>query len=153
MHTLLTSEAGKERLAEFDRLHKGGAIPYQAVPFRVHRKGYPLALFLAIIKASKQNCPPKHSRKTTMGKPYLTPRQTEIVRLISLGCTNQEIADILGIAVSTVDNHRSRAMAELGTDKMVLLTRLAIKHRISSMRDKLTLTEKRRSGRKQDGWN
>lgn len=86
-------------------------------------------------------------------KPYLTPRQEEIVRLISLGCTNHEIADILDLSPSTVDNHRSRAMESLGTDKAALLTRLAIKHRFSSSTDKLTRTEKRRSGRKNDGWN
>ena len=39
------------------------------------------------------------------------------------------------------------------TRKAALLTRLAIKMRISPLNDKLTLTEKRRSGRKNDGWN
>ncbi len=86
-------------------------------------------------------------------KPYLTPRQREVVRLISLGCTTEEAADVLGLAISTVDNHKSRAMAILGTDKAALLTRLAIKHRISSLKDQLTRSEKRKSGRKNDGWN
>jgi len=44
-------------------------------------------------------------------------------------------------------------MARLGTDKLALLTRLAIKMRITSLSDKLTLAEKRKSGRKNDGWN
>lgn len=86
-------------------------------------------------------------------KPYLTPRQTQIVRLVSLGCTNDEMAAILGLAPSTVDNHKTHAMRALGTDKAVLVTRLAIKHRFSSLKDKLTPTEKRKSGRKNDGWN
>jgi hypothetical protein len=30
---------------------------------------------------------------------------------------------------------------------------LALQHRVSSMKDKLTAAEKRRSGRKRDGWN
>ena len=83
----------------------------------------------------------------------LTPRHREVVRLISLGCTVGEISRILRIATSTADNHRARAMKILGTDKAVLLTRLAIKYRLSSLDDKLTLAEKRRSGRKGDGWN
>jgi DNA-binding CsgD family transcriptional regulator len=83
----------------------------------------------------------------------LTPRQLEIVRLVSLGCTTEEIAPILGIAVSTVDNHKAAAMRILGTDKSTLLVRLAIKHKITSMADKLTAAEKRKSGRKNDGWN
>ncbi len=84
---------------------------------------------------------------------YLTEREREVVRLVSLGCTVKEAAKILKVAPSTVDNHKSRAMAKLGTDKVALLTRLAIKMRITSMKDTLTIVEKRRSGRKQDGWN
>ena len=86
-------------------------------------------------------------------KPYLTPRQTEVVRLVSLGCTNEEAAAILGLSPATVDNHKTRAMRALGTDKAVLVTRLALKHKITSMKDELTRAEKRKSGRKNDGWN
>jgi len=83
----------------------------------------------------------------------LTERQKEVVRLLSLGCTVKEAAKVLGLSPSTVDNHKSAAMARLGTDKLALLTRLAIKLRITSLRDKLTASEKRKSGRKGDGWN
>jgi DNA-binding NarL/FixJ family response regulator len=84
---------------------------------------------------------------------HLTERQKEVVRLLSLGCTVKEAAAILKLSPSTVDNHKTAAMARLGTDKLALVTRLAIKMKISSMKDKLTATEKRRSGRKHDGWN
>jgi DNA-binding NarL/FixJ family response regulator len=83
----------------------------------------------------------------------LTERQTEVVRLLSLGCTVKEAAKVLKLSPSTVDNHKSAAMARLGTDKAALLTRLAIKTRITSLSDKLTTAEKRKSGRKNDGWN
>lgn len=85
--------------------------------------------------------------------PQLTDREKEVVRLVSLGCTVKEAAAILKLAPSTVDNHKARAMAKLETDKVALLTRLAIKMRVSSMKDKLTNVEKRRSKRKNDGWN
>jgi len=85
--------------------------------------------------------------------PQLTERETEVVRLVSLGCTVKEAAAILKLAPSTVDNHKARAMAKLGTDKIALVTRLALKMRISNMKDKLTPAEKRRSGRRNDGWN
>ena len=87
------------------------------------------------------------------GKPHLTPRQTEIVRLISLGCSVDDIAKILKLSPSTVDNHRHAAMVSMGTNKSTLVTRLAIKLGISSMKDKLTAAEKRRRGKKKDGWN
>ncbi len=88
-----------------------------------------------------------------MNKPHLTPRQTEVVRLVSLGCSTQEIAAVLGLAVSTADNHKATAMKILGTDKSTLLTRLAIKMKITSPNETLTAPEKRKSGRKNDGWN
>lgn len=78
----------------------------------------------------------------------LTPRHREIMRLISLGCTTPEIAEILGLQPSTVDNHRARLMARLGVDNMATLTRVAVLYKISSLTDKLTRTESRRSGRK-----
>jgi len=83
----------------------------------------------------------------------LTPRPRQVVRLISLGCTVDEIAAILDVAPNTADNQRARAMRTLGTNKAALLTRIAIKYGISSINDRLTLAEKRRSGRKRDGWN
>ena len=84
---------------------------------------------------------------------HLTERQKEVVRLLSLGCTVKEAAKVLKLSPSTVDNHKSAAMARLGTDKLALLTRLAIKNRVTSLNDKLTAAEKRKSGRKNDGWN
>jgi two-component system, LuxR family, response regulator FixJ len=83
----------------------------------------------------------------------LTPRQREVVRLTSLGLTVNEIAKVLGIAPSTADNHRSRAMKILGTDRAVLLARIAIKYKISSMTDRLTLAERRKRGKRKDVWN
>ena len=83
----------------------------------------------------------------------LSKREREVIRLVSLGCTVKEAAAILKLAPHTVDNHKARAMSKLGTDKAALVTRIAIKLRITTLRDKLTLAEKRRSGRKQDGWN
>ena len=83
----------------------------------------------------------------------LTPRHKEVVRLLSLGCTVKEAAKVLGLSPSTVDNHKTEAMYRLGTDKLALLTRIALKLKVTSMKDSLTPREKRLSGRKDDGWN
>ncbi len=74
----------------------------------------------------------------------LTPRHREVVRLVSLGCTLTEIAAILGLEPNTVDNHRQAAMRTLGATKAATLTRIAIKHRISTLKDRLTRSEKRK---------
>ncbi len=83
----------------------------------------------------------------------LTKRHREVIRLLSLGCTVNEAAKVLKLSPSTVDNHKTTAMARLGTDKLALLTRLALRLRITNLKDKLTVREKRLSGRRDDGWN
>lgn len=94
----------------------------------------------------------KHPRKAKR-RVELTQRHREVIRLLSLGCTVNEAAAILRLSPSTVDNHKTAAMKRLGTDKLALLTRLAIKMRISPLNDRLTPREKRLSGRRNDGWN
>ena len=83
----------------------------------------------------------------------LTRRQFEVVRLVSLGCTNAEIGRILGVTSDTVDNHRTTAMGIAGVSSMPLLTRWAIANRVTSLKDTLTPAEKRKRGRKRDGWS
>jgi len=87
------------------------------------------------------------------GKIHLTPREEQILRLVSLGCSVKEVAAILDVAPSTADNHKARLMAKLGTDKAALLTRLAIQYNVSPMSDRLTSAEQKTSGRSHDGWN
>lgn len=94
----------------------------------------------------------RKKRDASRGKP-LTAREKQVVRLISLGCSVKEAAAILKLAASTVDNHKANAMRKLGANKVALVTRLAIKNKISNLSDRLTPLEKRRSGRKDDGWN
>ena len=78
----------------------------------------------------------------------LTPRHREVVRLVSLGCTLSEIAAILDLETSALNNHRQAAMRTLGVSKAATLTRIAIKHRISPLNDQLTRGEKRKLARK-----
>ena len=57
----------------------------------------------------------------------LTPRETQVMRLIALGRSVRDCAHILELAQSTVDNHKSRLMKKLGLRKSQDLTRLAIR--------------------------
>jgi len=68
---------------------------------------FTLLPYFGILEGSVQPCLPRSCEKM---KPHLTPRQTEIIRLVSLGCTNDEVGAILKISPSTVDNHKTRAM-------------------------------------------
>jgi two-component system, LuxR family, secretion system response regulator SsrB len=57
----------------------------------------------------------------------LTPRERQVMRLIALGRSVRDCAQILALAHSTVDNHKTRLMKKLGIRKSQDLTRLAIR--------------------------
>jgi len=57
----------------------------------------------------------------------LTPREEEVVKLVAEAHTNKEIAELLGLAEKTVENHRSNAMHKLGMRDRVELVRYAIR--------------------------
>ena len=77
---------------------------------------------------------------------HISPREREVVRLAPLGCTVPGMAKILGIAESTAENTKHRAMIKLGCNKAALLTRLALRMKITTLSDKLTPAEKRKAG-------
>lgn len=56
----------------------------------------------------------------------LTPRQREILQLVAEGKSRKEIADILNIAVKTVEFHKATLMRELDLHTAADLTRYAI---------------------------
>ncbi len=61
------------------------------------------------------------------GRGSLTPRETEIVKLIAENHTSQEIADLLVISRKTVDRHRANLLDKLGMGDRVEVTRYAIR--------------------------
>lgn len=58
----------------------------------------------------------------------LTPRESEIVKLVAEGYSSKEIADMLVISVKTVERHRANILEKLGLRDRVALTRYAIRH-------------------------
>lgn len=56
----------------------------------------------------------------------LTPRELEIFLLLASGTSVRECAEKLGLAVSTVDNHKVRLMRKLRVHKAVELTWIAV---------------------------
>jgi DNA-binding NarL/FixJ family response regulator len=57
----------------------------------------------------------------------LTPRETEVVKLIAEGASGREIAEVLHISEKTVERHRSNVFVKLGLKDRVALTRYAIR--------------------------
>ncbi|GAB4335210.1 MAG: response regulator transcription factor [Dehalococcoidia bacterium] len=58
--------------------------------------------------------------------PELSPRETEVLRLVALGYTGQQIADKLYISVSTVETHRGHIMEKLSLHGRAELVRYAL---------------------------
>jgi DNA-binding NarL/FixJ family response regulator len=61
------------------------------------------------------------------GRGPLTPRETEIVKLIAENHTSREIADLLVISPKTVERHRANLLEKLGMGDRVEVTRYAIR--------------------------
>lgn len=63
----------------------------------------------------------------------LTERERDILKLIAQGKSNQEIADLLVISVSTVQTHRTHIMAKLGLHSRTELVKFALRRGIISL--------------------
>ncbi len=57
----------------------------------------------------------------------LTPRESEVVKLVAEGHTSREIGQLLHIAEKTVERHRANMLDKLGLRDRVALTRYAIR--------------------------
>lgn len=56
----------------------------------------------------------------------LSAREEEVLRLVALGHTNQQVADTLYLSVKTVETYRARLMAKLGLQTRADLVRYAM---------------------------
>ncbi|CAN5762543.1 response regulator transcription factor [soil metagenome] len=63
-------------------------------------------------------------------KSLITPREQSILKLISEGYTNQEIAETLVIAVATADTHRKNMLAKLKLSNTAALVRFAVENKL-----------------------
>jgi len=70
----------------------------------------------------------KKSSSDLPGKPPLSPREEEILKLIAEGYTNKEIAERLVISPSTVHSHRTNIMQKLEISSRYGLVQYARKH-------------------------
>ena len=63
----------------------------------------------------------------------LSPRERQVIKLIVTGCSNQEIADCLGLRLQTVKNHLSRIYRKLGVPNRVQLAVCVVNNRMVGM--------------------
>jgi len=63
----------------------------------------------------------------------LSPREREILHLVTEGKTSKEIGLMLFLSPKTVETYRSRLMAKLGIKDIPSLVKFAIQHGITSL--------------------
>lgn len=68
----------------------------------------------------------RRTKTRPYGAPALTPRQKQILHLITQGFTSREIASQLGISVQTVEVHRFNLMRRLEVRNVAQLIRQAL---------------------------
>jgi DNA-binding NarL/FixJ family response regulator len=61
----------------------------------------------------------------------LTPREIEVLQLISNGSKNREAAEMLHVSIKTIESHRMSIRRKLGIESIVDLVRYAIRENIA----------------------
>lgn len=64
-----------------------------------------------------------------MTRVHLTERECEVLERLADGDTDQQIADRLGITISTVQSHLDRVRDKTGARRRAELTRLSLEYR------------------------
>ena len=77
----------------------------------------------------------QQSSKKTERSAELSPRETTIVRLVSMGLTNKQIADQLFLSAHTVMTHRKNISSKLGIKSVSGLTVYAIVNNIITIEE------------------
>ena len=111
---LVAALSGNERMVR-SALETFGGVDAPAAAARVRTQ----------LHASGARGVPRGPRPRTVESGGLTPRQVEVLRLLSEGLTNAEIAAALVISRRTVDHHVSAVLARLGAANRVEAASLA----------------------------
>ena len=75
----------------------------------------------------------RDSRARQAGQSALTPREQEVLRLISEGKRSIQIAEMLHISVKTVDTHLQQIKIKLNTRSVAELTKYALREGLTSL--------------------
>jgi len=105
------------------RAMKGGAIDFLPKPFR--DQDMLDAVLTAIERDRKRRDADKIVANLQALLETLTPREREILALVSSGLMNKQIAGELGLAEITVKIHRGHIMKKMGTKSLAELVRKA----------------------------
>lgn len=106
------------------RAMKAGAVDFIEKPFNddlllesIHR---------AMAMDEKQRDRQSQRARIATRLASLTPREHEVMAMVTSGCANKEIAATLGVSAKTVEAHRAHVMEKMQATSLAELVRMAI---------------------------
>jgi len=69
--------------------------------------------------------------RTALPPDPLSPRERQVLQLISEGKRTREVAELLGVSIKTAESHRANIMRKLGIDQTAGLVRYALQRGLS----------------------
>jgi DNA-binding NarL/FixJ family response regulator len=82
------------------------------------------------VAAARRAGPQRAAARSRGPKRTLTPREREVLQLLTEGKTNKEIGVALGVTTKTAETHRAHILTKLNLHSMSELVRYAIRNRI-----------------------
>jgi DNA-binding NarL/FixJ family response regulator len=110
---VLKQAADKELLSAIRTVHSGGTFLHPA-----HAQ--------ALLAPPPAPAPAAEAQRIRLAQ--LSEREQEVLRLIALGYSNKEIAEMLFLSVKTVESYKARVMEKLELNSRAALVRFALQH-------------------------
>ncbi len=104
------------------RAFKAGVVDFIEKPFNNQELLDKVQRYLDVSR--QQQVVDAHETTVHEKQNSLTPREQEVLDLIAAGRSNKQIGQALGIALKTVEIHRSHVMKKFGTNNVVELVTL-----------------------------
>lgn len=103
---------------------KSGAVDFIEKPF--HDEELLTSIRNALEFDEKRRALQSRRAEIAVHLAELTPREYEVMEMVTEGRANKEIATVLGVSAKTVEAHRARVMDKMGASSLAELVRMAL---------------------------
>jgi len=103
---------------------KSGAVDFIEKPF--HDEELLTSIRNALEFDEKRRVLQSRRAKIAVRLAKLTPREHEVMAMVTEGRANKEIATVLGVSAKTVEAHRARVMDKMGASSLAELVRMVL---------------------------